>query len=148
MEFKNVVDGEFEEVKSSFKNNKVKRKLKLPKMKIRKVVLPLIFVLFFIGLFLYLINGFYIDYLWFKEVGYLNIFFKELKIKIYMFVLLFLILFIFFMVYIKFLKKSFDQENNVLNKYWKKIFVLTSVFFSFIFSFIITSRLWYKFLEF
>ena len=133
MEFKNVVDGEFEEVKSSFKNNKVKRKLKLPKMKIRKVVLPLIFVLFFIGLFLYLINGFYIDYLWFKEVGYLNIFFKELKTKIYMFVPLFLILFIFFMVYIKFLKKSFDQENNVLNKYWKKISVLTSVFLSCLF---------------
>ena len=148
MEFKNVVDGEFEEVKSRFKDNKGKRKFKFPKIKIRKVVLPLIFVLFFIGLFLYLINGFYIDYLWFKEVGYLNIFFKELKTKLYMFVPLFLVLFIFFMLYIKFLKKSFEQENNVLNKYWKKISVLISAFFSFIFSFIITSRLWYKFLEF
>ena len=54
MEFKNVVDGEFEEIKNSFKNKKEKTKFKLPKIRIKKVVIPLIFVLFIIGVFLYL----------------------------------------------------------------------------------------------
>lgn len=148
MEFKNVVDGEFEEIKNSFKNKKEKTKFKLPKIRIKKVVIPLIFVLFIIGVFLYFINGFYIDYLWFREVGYLNIFFKELKTKVYMFIPLFLILFMFSMLYIKFLKKSFDKENIVLSRHFGKISAFISLVFSVVFSVIATSTLWYKFLEF
>ncbi|MDR2457148.1 MAG: UPF0182 family protein, partial [Clostridiales Family XIII bacterium] len=105
------------------------------------------------GLFLSLVN-FIVDFLWFKELNYLDVFFKELftklKIGIPCFIIFFIIIFIIQrLLKRKVLKKSSDSESITISKRLQNIgLVLTAIIFSIIITINIVNGLWWKILQF
>lgn len=115
---------------------------------IRIALIVLIVVLVtFIGL-----NEFYINILWFKEVGYLQVFLKGLVTKLSMGLPLFLILFVILGIYFKLLTMSGGKTRVVVVE--KKRFIrgklplLLAFLISAATSVVITASLWYQWLEF
>lgn len=155
MKFKNIIDGEFEEVnestsygerkKSKDKHNK---KPKRKSIKGRTALFTVLGIIALVLLFLYIINDYYIEYLWFNEVGYLDIFFKEIKSKIILGVPFFIIMFFISMFYFNFLFKAIKEGYSKDNGYGKKIKWVLAVFYSLVTSITFISTLWYEFLEF
>ncbi len=126
-----------------------------PKRKLRGVgfriviIIAILLIAAFVGL-----NEFYINILWFQEVGYLQVFLKGLMTKLYMGVPLFVILFVILSIYFKLLTLSGGKTQVVEAGGTKKKFVrgklpyLLSAGISIAASVLITSDLWYKWLEF
>ncbi|MFA0815244.1 MAG: UPF0182 family protein [Anaerofustis sp.] len=113
------------------------------------ILIVILAVAAFVGL-----NEFYINILWFREVGYLQVFLKSLTTQLTMGVPLFLVLFLILSVYYKLLTRSGGKTNLVEAEGSKKRFVrgklpyLLSAGVSLFSSILITSDLWYKWLEF
>ena len=129
---------------------KPKPKRKLLGVGFRIVILIVVLLIAaFVGL-----NEFYINILWFQEVGYLQVFLKRLMTKLYMGVPLFVILFVILSIYFKLLTLSGGKTQVVEAGGTKKKFVrgklpyLLSAGVSIAASVLITSDLWYKWLEF
>jgi len=108
-------------------------------------------VLVIIALFLGLI-GFITDYLWFKELGYVSVFFTELFAKLKIGIPAFLVLMLLSVLYLMLLKRGYYKKvesNDVPNE---KMLKLTALGYSALFSLIITvmvvSQLWFEILEF
>jgi uncharacterized membrane protein (UPF0182 family) len=97
-------------------------------------------------------NQFYIDYLWFSEMGYTDIFFKEIitKIQIGVPVFIFLILVLYF--YLKFLnhisRKYLGKTKGKLSKQENIIVIAISGIVGLFLSIFFTNNLWYQILEF
>jgi uncharacterized membrane protein (UPF0182 family) len=114
--------------------------------------IAIVLVILIVGLFIAL-NEFYINILWFTEVDYLQVFLKELTTKLYMGVPVFLVLFLILSVYYKLLSRS-GSKNSLIVETDKKGFVKGKLPFLLAFavslftSILITSNLWYKWLEF
>lgn len=111
------------------------------------IVIFLAVIFLFVGL-----NQFYINILWFKEVNYLQVFFKSIVTKLTMGIPLFAALFIILGIYFKLLTKSGGKTNIILVEDKKKFIrgklpYLLSVVVSAVISIMITSSLWYKWLE-
>ncbi len=98
------------------------------------------------------LNEFYINILWFKEVGYLSVFFKEITTKLKFGIPLFIILFILFTLYFKALNlsggKTFEKLENKAKFVRKKLPFLLGLVFSVITTIAVIQNLWYKWLEF
>ncbi len=111
------------------------------------IVIFLAVVILFVGL-----NQFYINILWFKEVNYLQVFFKSIVTKLTMGIPLFLVLFVILGIYFKLLTMS-GGKSNIIVVEEKKKFVrgklpyFLSIVISAVTSTMITSSLWYKWLE-
>ena len=98
---------------------KPKPKRKLLGVGFRIVILIVVLLIAaFVGL-----NEFYINILWFQEVGYLQVFLKGLMIKLYMGVPLFVILFVILSIYFKLLTLSGGKTQVVEAGGTKKKFV-------------------------
>jgi uncharacterized membrane protein (UPF0182 family) len=102
---------------------------------------------------LLLLNDFYVDYLWFQELGFLQIFFKELVTKVQLGIPTFFIIGILVYLYLYFLRRSTKKHVVVVSigKSEKRevlLSVLISVVFALLGTVIITSNLWYNWLEF
>ena len=94
-----------------------------------------------------------VDYQWFKEVGYLKVFFTALKWKTVVFMPLFIILFFTIRAYINYIRKAiFKVKKLTVVKYedlrQKKIVTLSSLGASFVLALMLTGIFWYKILEF
>jgi uncharacterized membrane protein (UPF0182 family) len=75
------------------------------------ILIVILAVAAFVGL-----NEFYINILWFREVGYLQVFLKSLTTQLTMGVPLFLVLFLILSVYYKLLTRSGGKTNLVERK--------------------------------
>ncbi|HYF83576.1 MAG TPA: UPF0182 family protein [Clostridia bacterium] len=114
-------------------------------------ILLAIFVLviaFFSNIAVYLI-----DYQWFSELGYKEVFFKKLFTQLQFFVPSLIVLFVLFYVYLNSIsahsiKHSGVVLSNVEKKVRRKVFLLSSLGLSFILSLIFVVDLWYDFLIF
>lgn len=105
-------------------------------------------IAFFSNIAVYLI-----DYQWFSELGYKEVFFKKLFTQLQFFVPSLILLFILFFVYLSSInahsiKHSGVILSNVEKKVRTKVFLFSSLALSFIFSLIFVLDIWYDFLIF
>lgn len=97
--------------------------------------------------------AFIIDYKWFTELGYTQIFLKEIitksKVGIPIFIILTALLFIYFKTLKSiYNKKMLEIESDNISKRYDKWILLFSAALSALLSLLITNSLWYKILEF
>ncbi len=124
-------------------------KKRLKKQRNFAVVLLVIVVV--LSLFMLMIN-FITDWIWFKEMGYVNVFFKQLSTELEVGLPIFVILTVIVNIYLKRLKKGYfnkivsDEITDMkkLNKYTNIISVIFGLFVSF---YTVTS-LWFEILRF
>lgn len=113
-----------------------------------RILIGVIALLVIIGVF----SSFFVDYQWFKEVGYLGVFFTSLRSKAIIFGTSFVVMFLLIFIYARFLKKGYNRMNNqVYDKketaLHNKIIFFTALVLSLIFSLLFTEVFWYKILE-
>ncbi len=99
------------------------------------------------------LSGFIIDYQWFSEVNYLNVFLKSYKVKIAILIPSFILIYFLIILYIKqFRKKYLLSSNRVIDKITEKrqnkMISIISIIMSAIISISFTNVFWYKILEF
>ncbi|WP_296557072.1 UPF0182 family protein [uncultured Acetobacterium sp.] len=97
------------------------------------------------------LNQFYIDYLWFVEMGYTQIFFKELVTKTQIGIPIFIGLLLVLFFYLKLLNRISARYIGSVQKATKKQNILAiaiSGFVAFMLTIFIADRLWYQILEF
>ncbi len=100
------------------------------------------------------LNGFYIDFIWFKNLGYLQVFLKGLLTKLKIILPVFIILLTGIYLFLLRIEKSAPKgvlkiaqsEREIRNK--KRIRLLISVLVSLVSSLYIANVIWYKLLEF
>ena len=95
---------------------------------------------------------FTIDYKWFSELGYTQIFLKEILTKLKVGLPIFIILTGLLFIYFKALKgiynkKMLEIESDRVSKRYNKWILLFSTVLSAILSLLITNNLWYRILE-
>ncbi|HYE83200.1 MAG TPA: UPF0182 family protein [Clostridia bacterium] len=105
-------------------------------------------IAFFSNIAVYLI-----DYQWFSELGYKEVFFKKLITQLQFFVPALIVLFFLFYLYLNSInahsiKRSGVILSNVEKKVRNRIFLLASVGLSFVLSLVFVLDLWYDFLIF
>lgn len=117
--------------------------------KLRVVLCALILL----GLLIFALTDFLTDWLWFKEVGYVSVFFKEMWTKIKLGVPLFIVITLLMSLFLSVLKKSFLKktgysltESDV--KTTKKAGIILSVVFSVLITVATISGLWWQILQF
>lgn len=113
-----------------------------------KVLIGVAALIIIIGAF----SSFFVDFQWFREVGYLNVFFTSLKSKGIIFGPAFVLLFLLIFAYIKYLKKGYFRiSNQVYDKkettLHNKILFFAALVMSFILSLLFTEVFWYRILE-
>jgi hypothetical protein len=97
------------------------------------------------------LNQFYIDYLWFVEMGYTEIFFKELVTKTQIGIPIFIGLMLILFFYLKLLNRISARYIGNVQKATKKqniIAIGVSGVVAFFLTILISDRLWYQILEF
>ena len=99
------------------------------------------------------IAAYLIDYQWFSELGYKEVFFKKLFTQLQFFVPSLILLFMIFFLYLKSInahsiKHSGVVLSNVEKKVRTKVFLLVSLAMSFIMSVVFVLDIWYDFLIF
>ncbi len=97
------------------------------------------------------IINYIIDYQWFSELNFQEVFFKKLVTQTQFFVPTFIILFIIIFAYMKIINVHSEKKSGVgmsvkARKRKNLIFGLVSVIVAFIFSLIFVSEIWYNFL--
>lgn len=113
----------------------------------------LIAVLLLIIAFFNNIAGYLIDYQWFSEVGYTEVFFKKLFTQLKIFIPSFLVLFVLLYFYMNSMSKYSVKNSGVIlsnseKKVRSRVFLYVSLGFSLIFSLIFVSEIWYDLLIF
>lgn len=101
------------------------------------------------GMVIALLSNFYVNYLWFKEVGYTQVFFKELITKLQLGVPMFLITTGLMYFYFRYLKKFINKNSVVVVRDRKgDIFsIIAGVVVSLVITVTATNTLWYRILE-
>ncbi len=112
----------------------------------------IIIVLVALALLFFALINFMTDLLWFKEVGYISVFLKQLVTQVEIGVPLFVILLLLSNIYLRALKRNyikkiesdFEPEDKKLNRpAW-----LFSILFAGVMAFFIATRVWFDFLQF
>jgi len=95
-----------------------------------------------------------VDYQWFKELGYLSIYFKRVVATLKLMIPVFIIIFTVITVYYISLKPSIMkmrkviERNRAKEKKIFKVFLIINALVSMFFSYIFASNYWYRILEF
>ncbi|MDD6920250.1 MAG: UPF0182 family protein [Eubacteriales bacterium] len=133
--------------KGEFKLHKEKKEKKNHK----KLKFVIIAVALFIALFLALI-GFITDFLWFKDLGYVAVFFTKLLTQLKLALPAFIIVTIVTFIYLKILKKNYFEDiasNDLDNKKsMNSVSLLISGLFGFMVALYVSGDLWFKYLQF
>jgi len=98
------------------------------------------------------LTGFITDWMWFEEMGYVSVFFTEIKSKLLLGIPSFIIATLLCFGFLQWLRRSFLKKNefNLAEKNTKKvnrIQGIISIIFGLIFSSITISNLWFEILE-
>lgn len=121
--------------------------------KMKKVLLRVFIALVIIFVIISVLSSFLIDFQWFKELNYINVFFTSIKAKLILFIPLFALLFWLIYFYSLYLKKNFyalsdyAYEKNKSRRI-NKIIAFISLVISFAVSLGFTDSFWYKILQF
>ncbi len=114
----------------------------------RKSLIVIIAVLAIIGLVYYL-NTFYIQWIWFKKLGYLDIYLKELTTKVTLFIITFFVAFVLITLYSIFLKKTTPnlivEDPTAKKTRWRWLIPGFGAFFT---ATVVSRNLWLKWLRF
>ena len=117
----------------------------------RKISIILMSIILVLVLFLTMIQ-FITDFMWFKEMGYTDVFFKQLVTQLTVGVPTFLVVTALVQVYLTHLKKTYfakiasSEETNM--KGLKKTTLILSIVFGAIATFMAVSQLWFEILKF
>ena len=117
----------------------------------RKISIVLMVVILILVLFLTMIQ-FITDFMWFKEMGYTDVFFKQLVTQLTVGVPTFVVVTALVHLYLTHLKKTYfakiasSEETNL--KGLKKTTLVLSVIFGAIATFMAVSQLWFEILKF
>ena len=117
----------------------------------RKISIILMTVILVLVLFLTMIQ-FITDFMWFKEMGYTDVFFKQLVTQLTVGVPTFIVVTALVQVYLTHLKKTYfakiasSEETNM--KGLKKTTLILSIVFGAIATFMAVSQLWFEILKF
>lgn len=123
----------------------------LGKLKIIGIIVGVIIVLCII---FFSLLDYIVDYLWFSELGYTDVFFKkivtQLKIGVPAFVILIIIGFLIqALLKRKFSKKIADQKNIIISKKLRNFgLIACNIVMSLFLTIMLINNLWYKILEF
>jgi len=112
----------------------------------------IIAIVIILGALIVALTGFITDWMWFEEMGYVSVFFTEIKSKLMLGVPSFIITTLLCVVFLGWLKHSFLKKNNfTLNEKSKKrvrrLLWILSVVFGIVFAAITISNLWFEILE-
>ncbi len=121
--------------------------------KSNKVLIVILALVVLLVAFFKQISSYLIDFQWFKELGYTEIFFKKLVTQVEFFVPTFIILTIVFWGFFKFLNIHYAKIRVVMpdkkeKKLWNRIFIGISLVLSLFFSLVFVSSVWNDFLMF
>ncbi|APM37272.1 UPF0182 family protein [Clostridium kluyveri] len=123
-------------------------------MKRKMLWSSLIVILFVCILFLNKIVDFIINVEWYKEVGYLTVYFTKLIAICKLMIPLFIIIYISIVLYWRSLRlsiikyrRAFEVNNNKV-KNEKRIFIIVNFIVSFLFSYAFAATYWYRILQF
>ncbi|MDF2522111.1 MAG: hypothetical protein K0R84_2739 [Clostridia bacterium] len=116
-----------------------------------KSLIILAVILLLIIVFFNSIISYAIDYQWFSELNYQEVFFKKLFTQLKFFIPTFIILFVLFFTYLKAINAHSEKSSGLgrsvkSHKTKNLIFTLGSVVLSFIFSLVFVTQIWYDFL--
>lgn len=116
----------------------------------RKLSIIIMFIVIIVALFLLLIN-FITDWLWFKEMGYVSVFFKQLFTELKVGIPIFVILTAVVNFYLKRLKKSYfakiaSNEATDMKKLNRQTNIISLVF-GLVAAFYAISNLWFEILQ-
>ncbi|WP_461613577.1 UPF0182 family protein [Clostridium sp. Marseille-QA1073] len=123
-------------------------------MKKRGIVFSFIIMIILILLVLASSINILVDYQWFKELGYLSIYFKRVVATLKLMIPVFIIIFTAITVYYISLKPSIMKMRKVIErnrdkeKKIFKVFLIINALVSMFFSYIFASNYWYRILEF
>jgi len=122
-------------------------------MKVKKGILWTLGIIIALIIAIGLMTDAISDYQWFREVGYLNVFFMDVKWKTIVFVPSFIIFFLVIRSYINYVNKiSLKAKKLTVVGYEdikiKRVINLASLGLSFVLSLIFTGFFWYRILEF
>ncbi|HKM28682.1 MAG TPA: UPF0182 family protein [Anaerovoracaceae bacterium] len=117
----------------------------------RKISIIILFIVIIVALFLALIN-FITDWVWFKEMGYVSVFFTQLFTQLKVGIPVFVVLTGLVLLYLNGLKKGYfkkiaSRENtdmSALNKYTR----ILAVVFGLVVAYLSVSNLWFQILQF
>lgn len=119
----------------------------------KKILLRVLITLIILFVIISVLSSFLVDFQWFKELNYINVFFTSIKAKLILFIPLFVVLFLLIYFYSLYLKKNYYTLSNFVyekNKAGKanKIIAFISLVISFVVSITFTESFWYKILQF
>ncbi len=123
-------------------------------MKKKGIVFSFIIMIILILLVLASSINILVDYQWFKELGYLSIYFKRVVATLKLMIPVFIIIFTAITVYYISLKPSIMkmrkviERNRAKEKKIFKVFLIINALVSIFFSYIFASNYWYRILEF
>ncbi|WP_454052249.1 UPF0182 family protein [Clostridium sp. Marseille-Q7071] len=123
-------------------------------MKKKGIVFSFIIMIILILLILASSINILVDYQWFKELGYLSIYFKRVVATLKLMIPVFIIIFTAITVYYISLKPSIMkmrkviERNRAKEKKIFKVFLIINALVSMFFSYIFASNYWYRILEF
>ncbi len=115
------------------------------------LIIPIIFVII---IFFGSIADFLIKIAWFKEVGYISVFFTRITATLKLMIPIFIICYLAIYFYYKGIKKSIIKMKTVVevdpkrNKLEKRIFIIANIIISLVISFSFSSTYWYRILQF
>ena len=117
----------------------------------RRISVILMFIVIIVALFLLLIN-FITDWLWFREMGYVSVFFKQLITELEVGIPVFIILTVAVNLYLKRLKKGYfskiaSHEATDMKKLNRYTGIISVVFGAFA-AFYAVTNLWFEILQF
>lgn len=119
----------------------------------KKVLLRVFITLVIIFVIISVLSSFLIDFQWFKELNYINVFFTSIKAKLILFIPLLVLLFWLIYFYSLYLKKNYYALNDYAyeknrSRKVNKIIASISLVISFVVSLGFTDSFWYKILQF
>ncbi|MEG0074551.1 MAG: UPF0182 family protein [Eubacterium sp.] len=118
----------------------------------KKTLIGIIVTIVVILGFLLSLNHFYVDYLWFSEMGYIDIFFKEMVTKLQIGAPVFIVFLVAIFIYLKFLSKLSESYLGIVNgkksKKEQMIVIIIAVIVSLLLTLFISNNLWNEILQF
>jgi uncharacterized membrane protein (UPF0182 family) len=117
----------------------------------RRLSIVILFIVVIIGLFLLLVN-FITDWMWFAEMTYVSVFFKQLFTQLEIGIPVFIIIGLLMDAYLRRLRKGYfthiaSHEETDMKKLGRYTNIVAGVF-ALIIAFYASSKLWFKILEF
>ncbi|PJI08349.1 MULTISPECIES: UPF0182 family protein [Clostridium] len=123
-------------------------------MKKKVTIVTVILALVIIAASLGKVTDFIINLEWFKEVGYISVYFTKINAVLKLMIPIFAIIYIGIWLYCKSMKKVLIKWNKVVSinskseKIKKRIFIVVDAIISFIVSYFTASIYWYRILQF